>query len=657
MIKIKSRLPALMAIFAISAAIIFSGCPQGDSPGNDQSYTIQFDANGGQGTMQGIIKNTGDQFNLPLNTFSRDGYNFVSWNTAANAGGTQYANGAFVMNLAEPGGTVALYAQWAKSAIDYTKLILNEVSGNGKYVEIYNSGTAAIPLEGVKLQRNGGPASGSEWAGGASDSIPAGAYRLFLFNNFTAGLNSNPAYVGWTVGSGISSGQILKVAIVDPAGVEVSVFIRGDAPLPAWQTTTGVTQNTTNSYSRMSNGTWAYAAPTPGSANGTSAGLIVNPGYLTAQPDLGTIASLAGNPKAQGSWGALQATIPNNIGNTFTGDPRRTRTITWQSTIAAGEVILDGSDATYPSTATLVSGYYHHCVNLTGLTPGEKYYYIAGSTGSYSPVYSFKTESTSTAEGFTVLHITDPQISNAGDAAIWKRVIEKAAATSPEPAFIVNTGDTVDNSSVSALSLYFDYAQDTIADNAFIYTMGNNDAQNFYNRYYYTPDNGGFGGVLYSWDYGSAHFVSIDSNVTLSVPQMAWLENDLKNTSQKWKVAITHQGDYGRTGSNTAVTKLFDTYNVALVMAGHNHFYARTKPIDTSGNDKPYGTVWSIPNAAGSKFNAASGETFLAVDEQPNLPMFSEFKFTDTSIVLKAYTVSGTGAVAEYDTYIWADLK
>ncbi|MDR2585478.1 MAG: lamin tail domain-containing protein [Prevotellaceae bacterium] len=169
---------------------------------------------------------------------------------------------------------------------DYTNLILNEVSGNNKYVEIYNSGSEDISLAGVKLQRNNGPtAGGSEWTGTASDVIPAGAYRLFLFNSFTpADLNTNPAYTGWTVSSGISSGQILKVAIVDPAGNPISVFIRGDVPLPAWQFTTDVTQNSTESYSRMDDGTWAYATPTPGTKNGEKTSEIVNPGYLTAQP-------------------------------------------------------------------------------------------------------------------------------------------------------------------------------------------------------------------------------------------------------------------------------------------------------------------------------------------------------------------------------------
>jgi len=164
-------------------------------------------------------------------------------------------------------------------------LVLNEISGFNKFVEIFNSDAVDIPLQGVKLQRNDGPTSGSEWIGTASDSIPAGAYRIILFNSYTpVDLNTNPAYTGWTVGSGISNQQILKVAIVDPAGNPIDVFIRGDVPLPAWGNNTGVTQDNAHSYSRMDIATWAYADPTPGAVNGARAADIISPGYLTAQP-------------------------------------------------------------------------------------------------------------------------------------------------------------------------------------------------------------------------------------------------------------------------------------------------------------------------------------------------------------------------------------
>jgi hypothetical protein len=155
-------------------------------------------------------------------------------------------------------------------------LVLNEISGEHKFVEIFNAGRNQISMKGVKLQRNEGA---SEWAGTVDDVIPAGAYRIFLFNSFAAGLDQNPAYVGWTVSSGISDQQTLRVALVNPSGIEFDVFVRGTSWTGPWaQTVTGRDRN--NSYSRMDDGTWAGAEPTAGAANGAKRADIVDPGYL-----------------------------------------------------------------------------------------------------------------------------------------------------------------------------------------------------------------------------------------------------------------------------------------------------------------------------------------------------------------------------------------
>ena len=160
---------------------------------------------------------------------------------------------------------------------DYTGLILNEICGEHKFVEIYNSSAGNISLNGVKLMRNDGA---SQWIGVETDVIPAGAYRIFLFTGFTTGLDENPAYTGWTVNSGISDQQTLKVALVAPSDTDIDVFMRGVEP---WGTG-GADRERSYSYSRMSDGTWAYADPTPGAVNGAYQADIVNPGYLTAQP-------------------------------------------------------------------------------------------------------------------------------------------------------------------------------------------------------------------------------------------------------------------------------------------------------------------------------------------------------------------------------------
>ena len=164
--------------------------------------------------------------------------------------------------------------------VDYSPLFINEIDGNFKFVEIYNSGTEDIPLKGVKLDRNNGQSS---WTGTAADVIPAGAYRLFEFNGATDAVTGSDANVGWKVNSGISANQGLLIVLLDPEGSVISGFRRGNSNA-ILGVSNSVTPNIEAGYSRMNDGTWAYAVQTPGAANGASVGAIGNgtpeDGYL-----------------------------------------------------------------------------------------------------------------------------------------------------------------------------------------------------------------------------------------------------------------------------------------------------------------------------------------------------------------------------------------
>lgn len=77
------------------------------------TYTIAYNANGGSGTMANTAATYDQNVTLRTNAFTRDGYTFQGWNTAANGSGTSYSNGASVKNLTSTnGGTANLYAQW-----------------------------------------------------------------------------------------------------------------------------------------------------------------------------------------------------------------------------------------------------------------------------------------------------------------------------------------------------------------------------------------------------------------------------------------------------------------------------------------------------------------------------------------------------------------
>lgn len=76
--------------------------------GGAADITVDFDANGGEGTMTTWTGKPNTSFDLPKNTFTRENYTFIGWNTKADGTGTPYADKATV-NFSE---NTTLYAQW-----------------------------------------------------------------------------------------------------------------------------------------------------------------------------------------------------------------------------------------------------------------------------------------------------------------------------------------------------------------------------------------------------------------------------------------------------------------------------------------------------------------------------------------------------------------
>lgn len=107
-------------------------------------------------------------------------------------------------------------------------------------------------------------------------------------------------------------------------------------------------------------------------------------------------------------------------------------------------------------------------------------------------------------------------------------------------------------------------------------------------------------GRYWSFDYGPAHFVVVDqyTNYQAGSTQLNWIENDLASTQKPWKFVILHEpgwsagGHSNNTNVKTYIQPLCEKYNVAIVFAGHNHYYARAivngiQHITTGGGGAP----------------------------------------------------------------------
>ena len=114
--------------------------------------TVEFHANGGDGSISNQAFTYDVSQTLTANTFTRTGYTFAGWNTAADGSGTAYSDGQEVSNLtAVSGGTVTLYAQW--TANTYTVTV--ETSGNGTATASPASATMGTEITLTATPRSG----------------------------------------------------------------------------------------------------------------------------------------------------------------------------------------------------------------------------------------------------------------------------------------------------------------------------------------------------------------------------------------------------------------------------------------------------------------------------------------------------------------------
>ena len=82
----------------------------------------------------------------------------------------------------------------------------------------------------------------------------------------------------------------------------------------------------------------------------------------------------------------------------------------------------------------------------------------------------------------------------------------------------------------------------------------------------------------------SVRFYALESTYP-EVEQIAWIEKELKGTTDDWKIPFMHHAMYssarahGSTGTLRQVLEpLFIRYNVSVVFSGHDHVYERVKP-------------------------------------------------------------------------------
>ena len=144
---------------------------------------------------------------------------------------------------------------------DYTNIVLNELNGTDKFIELYNMGSLDLVLtEGMYLEKD--DKTDPVWVSDGTITVPAHGYVVLYSEDL---LNPDePQYPESIVfHSGLSAKKTIRFALFMPDGTQRDIFTRGTTG--EWGQTISAVEG---SYARTPDGgDWKLAEATPGAAN------------------------------------------------------------------------------------------------------------------------------------------------------------------------------------------------------------------------------------------------------------------------------------------------------------------------------------------------------------------------------------------------------
>ena len=158
-----------------------------------------------------------------------------------------------------------------------TGVVLNELSGADKFIELYNTTDAEISLEGVYLVKYDSSKDGGKsttWTGAAGMKIAAKGYVVLESSDLSdPAEDGDPAYeyesANHVFRGGLSGKKNVFIELYSANDEKLSEFKRGEEGA-GWNQVSGFNNDKKHTFSRVPNGTgeWAYADPTKGAENG-----------------------------------------------------------------------------------------------------------------------------------------------------------------------------------------------------------------------------------------------------------------------------------------------------------------------------------------------------------------------------------------------------
>jgi len=327
------------------------------------------------------------------------------------------------------------------------------------------------------------------------------------------------------------------------------------------------------------------------------AGQGTAPGWTTAAAHAAGIAPAEKPESAAGSATTAARTVQFRKGPymILTHDPSR-MTLLWQATATPKTAYVEwGTAGQYDNRTKNLGesdsspeGHLFTCT-LSGLKPATSYDYRVVMDDAVARG-AFTTAPPDTAEKVTFYVYGDTRSSPSRHNKVCAAIVhDYRAAPEVRRTFIIHTGDfNTSGSEKDWQSQFFNQASgdalQMMRSLPIVATVGNHEGGGkLLRKYFPYPVTDAYYG--YSLDYGPLHVAVVDNcvNVAPDGAQYKWLENDLRTTERPWKIVSFHKPAYsaGGHGNDEASIKhlcpLFTKYKVAMVVAGHNHYYARAE--------------------------------------------------------------------------------
>ncbi len=305
-----------------------------------------------------------------------------------------------------------------------------------------------------------------------------------------------------------------------------------------------------------------------------------------------------------------------------------------------------GTFGILPWTREVIS----HSVTVSGLEADTLYKVRIGDfTKGFTSDCTIRTAPDEGGE-FTFVHVSDSGGYVPSDYSELADVLKKAEELYPGYNFTVHTGNLVSQSdNDDQWSWAISSAEEITASRPFVYAPADEDIKGAYSveKYFpvaHAPEQLSDGGIYYSYNYGNAHFIVLNTNNknsagSLSKDQIEFLKNDLSSSNSFWNILVMHEGIYGLAASDALHTQLIsimEEYDIDLILQGNEKIYARTHlmngdsivssaQINTVINGESYDTYFDRKGTVA----VIGGSTSPAeIEEYPEYSIFAE---TDTS--------------------------